>query len=148
MSALIRSLDDTRPSKLTNESISKTGTSRATMLVLEVSTLIGAGLSLIEVQQNLDLTYRLYDYGRPRELHLDEGVAVADPTPYDFAFTPYDRGAGRQIAEGFDVGFALLFEVVEGILGVHVFVEIEMLLSVIGFESATSTFESSRRNAK
>ncbi|MGX7951557.1 class I mannose-6-phosphate isomerase [Tsuneonella sp. HG249] len=38
---------------------------------------IGAGLSLIEVQQNSDITYRLYDYGRPRELHLDEGIAVA-----------------------------------------------------------------------
>ena len=38
---------------------------------------IGAGVSLIEVQQNSDVTYRLYDYGRPRELHLDEGIAVA-----------------------------------------------------------------------
>jgi mannose-6-phosphate isomerase len=38
---------------------------------------IGAGISLIEVQQNSDITYRLYDYGRPRELHLDAGVAVA-----------------------------------------------------------------------
>ncbi len=37
---------------------------------------IGAGVSLIEVQQNSDVTYRLYDYGRPRELHLDEGMAV------------------------------------------------------------------------
>src|SRR3546814_13278228 len=31
---------------------------------------IGAGLKLVEVQQNVDVTYRLYDYGRPRELHL------------------------------------------------------------------------------
>jgi len=43
---------------------------------------IGAGLVLIEIQQNLDLTYRLYDYGRldhglPRDLHLDAGLAVA-----------------------------------------------------------------------
>ena len=38
---------------------------------------IGAGVSLIEVQQNSDVTYRLYDYGRPRALHLDEGMAVA-----------------------------------------------------------------------
>ena len=38
---------------------------------------IGAGISLIEVQQNSDITYRLYDYGRPRELHLDDAVAVA-----------------------------------------------------------------------
>jgi mannose-6-phosphate isomerase len=43
---------------------------------------IGAGISLIEVQQNSDITYRLYDYGRPRELHLDDGVAVAHGTPY------------------------------------------------------------------
>ena len=39
---------------------------------------IGAGLSLIEVQQQSDTTYRLYDYGRPRELHLDDGVDVAN----------------------------------------------------------------------
>lgn len=38
---------------------------------------IGAGISLVEVQQNSDITYRLYDYGRPRELHLNEGVAVS-----------------------------------------------------------------------
>lgn len=43
---------------------------------------IGAGISLIEVQQNSDITYRLYDYGRPRELHLDQGMAVADGVPY------------------------------------------------------------------
>lgn len=43
---------------------------------------IGAGVSLIEVQQNSDITYRLYDYGRPRELHLDEGVAVSRAEPY------------------------------------------------------------------
>ena len=38
---------------------------------------IGAGVSLIEVQQTSEVTYRLYDYGRPRELHLDQGLAVA-----------------------------------------------------------------------
>ncbi|WNO54548.1 class I mannose-6-phosphate isomerase [Stakelama saccharophila] len=43
---------------------------------------IGAGITLIEVQQNSETTYRLYDYGRPRELHLDEGIAVADAKPY------------------------------------------------------------------
>lgn len=43
---------------------------------------IGAGISLIEVQQNSDITYRLYDYGRPRELHLDKGIAVAFGAPY------------------------------------------------------------------
>ncbi len=46
---------------------------------------IGAGVSLIEVQQNSDITYRLYDYGRPRALHLDEGMAVALGAPHDAA---------------------------------------------------------------
>ena len=44
---------------------------------------IGAGISLIEFQQNADVTYRLYDYGRPRELHLDDGVGVATPSPFE-----------------------------------------------------------------
>lgn len=43
---------------------------------------IGAGITLVEVQQYADITYRLYDYGRPRELHLDDGVAVSDARPY------------------------------------------------------------------
>ena len=44
---------------------------------------IGGGLSLVEIQQNSDITYRLYDYGRPRELHLSKGIEVADGAPYD-----------------------------------------------------------------
>ena len=43
---------------------------------------IGPGITMIEVQQNVDLTYRLYDYGRPRELHLDAGIAVSEPVPF------------------------------------------------------------------
>lgn len=43
---------------------------------------IGGGVALVEVQQNNDVTYRLYDYGRPRELHLDQGVAVSVAEPY------------------------------------------------------------------
>ena len=43
---------------------------------------IGAGIMLLEVQQNSDVTYRLYDYGRPRELHLNDGIAVSRPDEY------------------------------------------------------------------
>jgi mannose-6-phosphate isomerase len=43
---------------------------------------IGAGISLLEFQQNSDVTYRLYDYGRPRELHLDDGIAVSNPSSF------------------------------------------------------------------
>lgn len=46
---------------------------------------IGAGISLLEVQQNSDITYRLYDYGRPRELHLAQGLAVTIGQPYDLS---------------------------------------------------------------
>jgi mannose-6-phosphate isomerase len=62
---------------------------------------IGAGVSLIEVQQNADITYRLYDYGRPRELHLDEGIAVAKGEPHDPALRRHVpmRGTER-LADG------------------------------------------------
>jgi mannose-6-phosphate isomerase len=43
---------------------------------------VGAGISLLEFQQNDGVTYRLYDYGRPREIHLDDGLDVAQPIPY------------------------------------------------------------------
>jgi mannose-6-phosphate isomerase len=39
---------------------------------------IGHGIVLCEIQQNSDVTYRLYDYERNRELHVDHGVAVSD----------------------------------------------------------------------
>jgi mannose-6-phosphate isomerase len=43
---------------------------------------IGDGCRIVEIQQNSDMTYRLYDYGRPRPLHLDESMAVSKPAPY------------------------------------------------------------------
>jgi mannose-6-phosphate isomerase len=45
---------------------------------------LGKGIVFCEVQQNSDITYRLYDWGRmgtdgkPRPLHLDQGIAVID----------------------------------------------------------------------
>jgi mannose-6-phosphate isomerase len=35
---------------------------------------IGPGAVIVETQQNSDTTYRLYDYGRPRELHIEHGL--------------------------------------------------------------------------
>jgi len=37
---------------------------------------IGPGLVLVEAQQNSDTTFRLYDYGRPREIHVEQGLAA------------------------------------------------------------------------
>jgi mannose-6-phosphate isomerase len=37
---------------------------------------LGPGSVIVETQQQSDTTYRLYDYGRPRELHLQDGLAA------------------------------------------------------------------------
>jgi mannose-6-phosphate isomerase len=58
---------------------------------------IGAGITLVEVQQNKGVTYRLYDYGRPRELHLDDAVAVARIKPYSSELTQPAAGAGMLV---------------------------------------------------
>jgi mannose-6-phosphate isomerase len=44
---------------------------------------IGADLVLCEIQQPSDVTYRIHDYGRGRELHLDEGLTVAQFGPHE-----------------------------------------------------------------
>ena len=58
---------------------------------------IGGGLTVIEIQQNSETTYRLYDYGSDRELHLDDGIAVADPVPYQPITSPGPAGEGRYV---------------------------------------------------
>jgi mannose-6-phosphate isomerase len=60
---------------------------------------IGAGITLVEVQQYADITYRLYDYGRPRELHLDDGVAVSQARPYKDVRSGHVAG-GKQLVAG------------------------------------------------
>jgi mannose-6-phosphate isomerase len=42
---------------------------------------IGAGITLAEIQQQSDATFRLFDYGRQRELHEERAVAVSDAGP-------------------------------------------------------------------
>jgi len=37
---------------------------------------LGPGSIIVETQQQSDTTFRLYDYGRPRELHLEHGLRV------------------------------------------------------------------------
>jgi mannose-6-phosphate isomerase len=53
---------------------------------------IGPGSILVETQQNSDTTYRLYDYGRPRELHVEQGLAA----------TKEKTGAGKTRPRGDD----------------------------------------------
>ena len=61
---------------------------------------IGAGIALLEFQQNADVTYRLYDYGRPRELHLDEGISVARGEPFPDKLLHLSGGEKRTLVDG------------------------------------------------
>jgi mannose-6-phosphate isomerase len=56
---------------------------------------IGAGIVLAEIQQRSDATFRLFDYGRQRELHEDNGVAVAHLWPLRAAGNPAHLTAAR-----------------------------------------------------
>jgi mannose-6-phosphate isomerase len=66
---------------------------------------IGAGVLAYEVQQPSDVTYRLDDWGRvdaagrPRELHIDLGLAVIDAKsrPEVIPQVPVDRRGGRRL---------------------------------------------------
>ena len=53
---------------------------------------IGAGLVLFEIQQNSDVTYRLWDYGRPREIHVEKAAPIAE--------LGIHAGAGERVAVG------------------------------------------------
>lgn len=61
---------------------------------------IGPGLALLEVQQSSDTTFRMYDYGRPRELHLERAMAVADCVPYDKRFFARASERGNTLVDG------------------------------------------------
>jgi mannose-6-phosphate isomerase len=54
---------------------------------------LGGGLSLLEFQQNSDISYRLYDYDRARSLHVEEAVAVGRRASYP-------TGLARLVARG------------------------------------------------
>lgn len=71
---------------------------------------IGAGILLAEVQQNSDVTYRVWDWGRvgadgkPRALHVKEALDVSETKPYPLdqqqkAATPIPGGTCRTLAE-------------------------------------------------
>jgi len=55
---------------------------------------IGAGIVLCEIQQNSDVTYRLWDYGRPRPLHVAQAVPISDLAVHPGAVQPKAIGGG------------------------------------------------------
>src|SRR5258706_1437338 len=54
---------------------------------------IGAGLVIAEIQQRSDATFRLFDFDRKREIHVESAIAVADSGPVDA------RSARSQLTE-------------------------------------------------
>jgi len=58
---------------------------------------IGAGLVIAELQQRSDATFRLFDYARARELHLERAIAVANTGPAEFRIQPKPISAERTL---------------------------------------------------
>jgi len=55
---------------------------------------IGADIVLAEIQQRSDATFRLFDYGRQRDLHIDKAIAAANPGPAE------DQSPSEKLTEG------------------------------------------------
>ncbi|HVF36428.1 MAG TPA: class I mannose-6-phosphate isomerase [Sphingomicrobium sp.] len=71
---------------------------------------LGPGLTVLEIQQAVDLTYRLFDYGRPRELHLEEAADVVEPRPHRNALDTRVNGGSRVLVDGPHFGVAWCVE--------------------------------------
>jgi mannose-6-phosphate isomerase len=67
---------------------------------------IGPGLTVMEIQQSVDLTYRLYDYGRPRELHLKEAEDVVHARPHYNRLDTNVNGESKVLVDGPHFGVA------------------------------------------
>ncbi len=50
---------------------------------------IGGGIELWEIQQNSDITYRLFDYGRGRDLHLNHAIQVTNTAATEASPVPF-----------------------------------------------------------
>jgi mannose-6-phosphate isomerase len=58
---------------------------------------IGAGIVLAEIQQHSDATFRLFDYGRQRELHIENAVAIATTGPREDQAPPERLSGARTV---------------------------------------------------
>jgi mannose-6-phosphate isomerase len=67
---------------------------------------IGAGIVLAEIQQHSDATFRMYDYGRGRQLHIENAVAVAKVSSSERQ-SPSERLNGARMALTVNPYFAL-----------------------------------------
>jgi len=71
------------------------------LLYIEAGTIhaIAPGSILLETQQNSDTTDRLYDYGRPRELHIDKGLEAFKPQACAGKIAPAHRNEHKNLID-------------------------------------------------
>jgi mannose-6-phosphate isomerase len=92
---------------------------------------IGPGLVLCEIQQQSDVTYRLYDYGRPRELHLDKAIDVAITSSYVAQSEPAPAADGARrlaacpyfVTDAIELPVARSYEPYEGRMNLLIMIE-------------------------
>lgn len=67
---------------------------------------LGPGLTVLEIQQAVDLTYRLFDFGRPRELHLEEAADVVEAVPHSNSLDTQVGRTSKLLVDGPHFGAA------------------------------------------
>lgn len=80
---------------------------------------IGAGITLCEIQQASDVTYRLYDWdrpgmdGKPRELHIDQSLEALDykkATEFNLPYQPQPNGSVNLVKDQYFTTNLLTFD--------------------------------------
>ena len=90
------------------------------------------GVIIAEIQQSSDITYRIYDYGRPREIHVEKSMDVIDFNlkPINasgkklVSFCGYEKGSeyftiekyvvSSEVSENSDINKFFIFTCVDG----------------------------------
>ena len=75
------------------ESLNTVTVAKEDMVFVDAGTVhaIWPGSIILETQQNCDLTYRMYDYGRPRELHVEKSLEATKLTTHAGKIAPVEK---------------------------------------------------------
>jgi mannose-6-phosphate isomerase len=109
------------------------------MVYVEAGTVhaIGPGMVVLETQEYSDITYRLYDYGRPRELHVDAGLAVSRITTDAGLIAPIDMdGFTRLVVSDYFV--VDRFSLAQGAASLGMSDQMQLLFAMDGWSSVES----------
>jgi mannose-6-phosphate isomerase len=97
----VEAIREAIPNHTLEELVEQVPVKRGDMIFVDAGTVhaIGPGVVLLETQQTSDITYRLYDYGRPRELHIDRGLAATRLQTAAGKVAPRTDGARTRLIE-------------------------------------------------